>query len=204
MAIAMCDDDAEAGFKLAFGNAPDDEGIVTTPDLSWLIDAREEWTPADDAAFHRAEEARQRRIDETPIMQTARAAMNLAFEWLRDNAEAIASRDEVVREALEVATHDSALIAAKLYRALCGKYRDDDDPFADLVQNDKNGSAKVALLSITRSTEAWTILASATGMRTPAEIADLLADLRPEVERAFPDAWRFRRPGFDGLAAASP
>jgi hypothetical protein len=72
------------------------------------------------------------------------------------------------------------------------------------VQNDANGRAKVALLSITRSTEAWMILASATGMRTPAEIADLLADLRLEVEHAFPDAWRFRRPGLDGLAATSP
>jgi hypothetical protein len=65
------------------------------------------------------------------------------------------------------------------------------------VQNDWNGSAKIALIAIERSAEAWSVLASATGQHTPAVLAAQLTDLRAEVERAFPDAWRFRRPGFD-------
>jgi hypothetical protein len=204
IAIAMCDDDAEAGFELAFGHAPNDEGIVNKPDHSWLIAAQEEWTPADEAAFHRAEEARRVRIEETPLTQTARAAMDLAFEWLRDNSEALATQDDVVREALEVASHDSVLIAAKLHRALCGKYLDDEnDEFDDPVQNDANGSAKVALISIARSIEAWTVLALATGTKTPSDIAVLLGDLRLDVEHEFPEAWRFQRPGFDERASAS-
>jgi hypothetical protein len=48
-----------------------------------------------------------------------------------------------------------------------------------------------------RSTEACEVLASATGMDTPALLAAQLKELREAVECEFPDAWKFRRPGFD-------
>ena len=65
------------------------------------------------------------------------------------------------------------------------------------MQNDWNGSAKVALISIERSSAAWSVLASVTGQDTPAVLAQQLNDLGAQVEGEFPDAWRFRRPGFD-------
>ena len=44
---------------------------------------------------------------------------------------------------------------------------------------------------------AWSVLASATGQDTPAVLAAQLNGLGGQVECEFPDAWRFRRPGFD-------
>jgi hypothetical protein len=105
-----------------------------------------------------------------------------------------------LREALAVAGHDYIFVRVKLYRAIEGKWRHavgEDDEDEHPVQNDWNGSAKVALISITRSVEAWSVLASATGSETAAILAAQFADLRDEVEREFPDAWKFRRPGFD-------
>jgi hypothetical protein len=69
----------------------------------------------------------------------------------------------------------------------------DEDP----VQNDWNGSAKVALISIVRGIDAWNTIARFTGDPDAAHIAKQLHGLRPEVEEEFPNAWRFVRPGFD-------
>jgi hypothetical protein len=70
---------------------------------------------------------------------------------------------------------------------------EDDHP----IQNDWNGSAKVALISLERSEAAWRTIAAATTDPTPMTFADQLRDLRREVEDAFPYAWSFVRPGFD-------
>ena len=127
--------------------------------------------------------------------------MSAGYEWLTANGDALGTCDEVVREALAVVSYDVALISAKLQRALHGKNcAGSEDAFGDdhPVQNDWNGSAKVALISIERSVEAWSVLASISGQHTPACLAAQLTALRAEVERAFPDAWKFCRPGFDG------
>ena len=109
--------------------------------------------------------------------------------------------DPALAEAIEVAEWDCYFICAKLYRAMSGRdeaqhsqERDQDD---DHLQSDWNGSAKVALISIVRSTEAWTLIGHATGDPDASAIADLFAQLRRQVEEAFPDAWKFVRPGFD-------
>jgi hypothetical protein len=198
-AIAMCEDDGE-GLELAFGRAPDDSGAVAPPP-DWLSNyANEPPSPDEEAEFERREAHSRQRIEATSIMQTVNAFTDVARAWLAGNHQALSERDDVVREALAVAFHDVTFILTKLHRALDGKFRHEtDEAFADdhPVQNDWNGSAKVALISIERSAEAWSVLASATGSETPAILAAQLADLRVEVERDFPDAQRFCRPGFD-------
>lgn len=195
----MCEDD-RAGLELAFGRAPDDNGKVA-PLPDWLVNFIEEpVSPDEEAAMIRHHDERQRRVEETTIMQAARAFMHLAHQWLSESHEELEKREDLVREAFAVATHDFMFIRVKLHRALDGldsrgtEDDDDDDP----VQNDWNGSAKIALIAIERSAAAWSLLASATGQHTPAQLAAQLTDLHAEVERTFPDAWRFRRPGFDG------
>src|SRR5262245_29183607 len=197
-AIAMCGDD-EAGLELAFGRAPDDNGEVA-PLPGWLEDLVEEpISPTEAAEMTRRHDERRRRVEEMTMMQTAKAFMNLAHQWLDEWQEELGKRDDLVRDAFAIATHDFMFIRVKLHRALDGwdsrgtEDDDDDDP----LQNDWNGSAKIALITIERSAEAWSLLASATGQHTPAVLAAQLTDLRAEVERTFPDAWRFRRPGFD-------
>ena len=202
-AIAMCDGDAGAAFELALGPAPDDDGAAE-PRGSWppaLFDAQ--MSPEDEAEWMRREEQRSEKVDASPIMLEAKAVMSAAHQWLTANADALATGDEIVREALAVVSHDVALISAKLHRALHGRHcAGGEDAFGDdhPVQNDWNGSAKVALISIERSVEAWSVLASISGQHTPACLAAQLTALRAEVERAFPDAWKFCRPGFDGHA----
>jgi hypothetical protein len=103
-----------------------------------------------------------------------------------------------VQESLEIAAHDALFICAKLRRALSGRdphERSDDESHS--VQNDWNGSAKVALISIERSEAAWRVIADATTEETPAMLADELRNLKREVETVFPTAWSFVRPGFD-------
>ena len=60
-----------------------------------------------------------------------------------------------------------------------------------------NGSAKVALISIRRSIAAWTTIAQATRDPDAEGVAEELRRLEVDVERTFPDAWTFVRPGLD-------
>jgi hypothetical protein len=199
-AVTMCEDE-RAGLELAFGRAPDDDGVVPPPP-DWLKDFVDVGMSADDAAeWTRQHDQRRARIDATSIMQMAEAYMLLAHPWLTVNQQVGATQDALVREAFEVVVHDLIFIRVKLHRALDGKDlrgTDEGPPDDHPVQNDWNGSAKVALISIERSSAAWSALASATGQDTPAVLAQQLNDLGVQVEREFPDAWRFLRPGFDG------
>ena len=47
------------------------------------------------------------------------------------------------------------------------------------------------------STKAWSVIAQATNDPNAMQITEELETLRRDVEQAFPDAWRFIRPGFD-------
>ena len=88
-------------------------------------------------------------------------------------------------------------IAAKTHRALRGLACDDPEERDWPAGHD--GSAKVALLGIERSHAAWLELAHR-GVASPAEIEPCIADLiwlSDELERVFPCARAFVRPGLD-------
>ena len=198
-AAAMCEDDS-AGLELAFGRAPDDDGVV--PPLPDWVNDLENVSPSDRdfEEWERRRKQRRARIDAMPIIRLAEASMLAGFAWLRANHHLGETEDVLVREAFEVANHDVTLIRVKLHRALDGRESrgTDDAPMDDHpVQNDWNGSAKVALISIERSATAWEALASAAGQEAPAEVARHLRELGTHVEREFPDVRRFIRPGFD-------
>jgi hypothetical protein len=55
----------------------------------------------------------------------------------------------------------------------------------------------VALISIVRSIAAWRLLAETTAEPAAALVAEELTRLRRLAEHAFPDGWKFIRPGFD-------
>src|SRR5262249_53794163 len=73
----------------------------------------------------------------------------------------------------------------------------EDDP----IQNDSNGSAKVALIAIDRSIAAWgrlsSLLPEKAGGIMP--ILSHLEALRRQTEQTFPHARDFIRPGFDEM-----
>lgn len=83
---------------------------------------------------------------------------------------------------------DAYFIHVKLNRALRGR---DGDDFGDHpVQNDWNGSAKVALISIERSPHAWRTLAVALNDDSTEALADGLEHLQRVVLEVFQTRWR--------------
>jgi len=131
----------------------------------------------------------------------ARHYFDESIDWIRANeAELNHHADPIVREAFAVVSWDSVFIESKLYRALGGldRMKSGEDSESDHgVQNDWNGSAKVALLSIDRSADAWALLAVALNSSSAMALAGLLTNLRQSVLDMFPQARLFRRPGFD-------
>lgn len=103
-----------------------------------------------------------------------------------------------IREALEIVEWYLFFIDVKLERAIASRV-DELREASDGFPSDADGSAKVALLAIDCSIAAWARLRT----HLPAE-ADAMLDLlvmlerlRDIVEREFPRARTFRRPGFD-------
>jgi hypothetical protein len=153
--------------------------------------------------YSRAEHDRRVRIEAAPLTLKARTYMMRATEWLDEHRERLAATaDAVVRDALEIVAWDAYLIGAKLHRALSGRVRlrDDDDEGDDHpIQNDSNGSAKVALISLERSEAAWQIIALASGDAGASVLAESAAVLRHAVLDEFTDAMAFIRPAFDQM-----
>jgi len=140
-----------------------------------------------------------------------------------DNGSAADSLEEDVSltDAVEVIRWYEFFIAAKIMRAVMGSYDDDltedfgdEEIFANeetsagadcdseplaIVQDDADGSAKVALIAINRSVSAWRILQRSLPEKTDS-IMPILAELerlRLLTEATFPKAHEFIRPGFD-------
>lgn len=200
-AIEMCDGDVEAGIELAVGAPP--------PMTDAERKRREEWleglsayhpTDAELEEIGRLQEARDERVDQSALTTESTALLLLGRAWFAAHPDVLPMcTDMQVAEALEVARHDLYLIPPKVHRALHGldEFQLGEISDADPVQNDWNGSAKVALVAMVRSIAAWDVIADATGDADARHIAGHLRALRTTVEQTFPQAWRFVRPGFD-------
>jgi hypothetical protein len=130
----------------------------------------------------------------------AREYAHLAWRIGRALAPLAEARgDAGLIEAVETIEWFSSMISAKLYRAICGQ-AEAWEPAGE-TQSDCNGSAKVALIGIIESHEAWSVLmeagrAAADGV--PAKAVAILQELEAVVRKRFPLAMKFVRPGFDG------
>jgi hypothetical protein len=122
-----------------------------------------------------------------------------------------------VSDAIEVIRWYQFFVGAKVFRALMGlddKIADDglaaDDIFAateldeaevplDGAGDDSDGSAKIALIAIDRSSSAWRVMQSSLPEKADS-IKPMLLELerlRRMAEQVFPHAKDFIRPGFD-------
>jgi hypothetical protein len=157
------------------------------------------------AKFSRLQDARRKRIEATPLSRMTWTFTRLSHKWVQRHQELDRHTDPIVREAFQIACWDSTLITVKLHRAMDGqdrRVREEEDADDDRIQNDWNGSAKVAILSIQRSQDAWTVLGSALGDAAAASLAGALGHLHRGVLGQFPEAMKFVRPGFDAIDAA--
>lgn len=199
-AIAMCGDVVE-GLELAVGRPAVPFGPARPADRGWFIEPDVSDAGGEGAeAWERERRERSARVDNHPVVRASWAVSMLAYRWLKARAEPLRrAADLVLNEAVDVATHDAFLVTVKLTRAVDGRDaserggNDDEAP----VQNDWNGSAKVAWICLERSVEAWRVIAQASGDEAAREIADQMDALRRDVEEAFPSAHAFVRPGFD-------
>jgi len=133
-----------------------------------------------------------------------------------------AEEDINVSDAVEVIRWYQFFIAAKTYRALMGleDTGDEDvsdidiDPFSDddvddedvllrAACHDSDGSAKIALIAIDRSSSAWRLMQNALPEKTESTVPILieLEKLRRGIEQIFPRARDFVRPGFDEVGS---
>ena len=186
-----------------------------------------EMTPEEMEEFRQEESRKRKAAKNHPAAKAAWKYVKMADKWFKDNRGLFEDEERRLNRALlmqlpgqdaeeEAASLQDALevigwyqhqIWVKLQRALHGEDRpelldDDGKPFP----RDSDGSAKVSLLGIDRSVEAWGVLRRFLPVETDS-ILDILVQLdrvRGLTEKAFPEARAFVRPGFDGPIPPEP
>jgi hypothetical protein len=107
----------------------------------------------------------------------------------------------VIKDCLAVIQWYQAFIHVKFIRAIMGKLEDESDPEAgeDSYQRDFNGSAKIGMIAIERSIQAWVKLYDLLPEREDdfLKLLAMLEKMNTMAQEEFPDAKSFKRPGFD-------
>ena len=111
------------------------------------------------------------------------------------------TRADEISDAVEIIRWYQHQIYVKLLRALTQNGLIDTQKADISLQNDSDGSALVALIAINRSIGAWGRLQEHFPEKTDT-ILDILLHLdrlHRKIEQEFPDARKFKRPGFDDM-----
>jgi len=166
-----------------------------------------------DLAYVPEEEVKPRKrkrqlVDNHSLARAGKKYANAASDWFREVDQTIEISDvdreqpEQLEDAREVIQWYQYQIAVKTMRAL--SCRDDgweDDPEMAEFPRDSDGSAKVALIGIDRSIAAWRLMQLSLPECAESIVPLMLQleRLRQRVEKQFPEAREFVRPGFDEL-----
>ncbi|MDO9255838.1 MAG: hypothetical protein Q7U54_10030 [Bacteroidales bacterium] len=144
---------------------------------------------------------------ESTAEKTAKSYGLRLLKWLEKNEELFVQKTEVFsmtneeqlvtfKDAIEVIQWYSLFISVKIHRATLTPYAFDDE---ETDRYDNNGSAKIAMIAISRSLEAFAFLYNHLH-ELEDDVLGFLADLskvQRMMKRKFPDAMNFKRPGFD-------
>lgn len=152
------------------------------------------------------DESRQHRkrqlVDNHPLTKAGKKYANTASDWFRelDQMFEVSENFEQLEDAREVVQWYQYQIAVKTMRALSGRREElEGDPEIVEFPKDSDGSAKVALIGVDRSIAAWRMMQLSLPERA-ASIVPLILQLerlRNRLDKAFPEARDFVRPGFD-------
>ena len=138
------------------------------------------------------------RAEDDPMVVRGAEYARLSWPVVRALRPILRMRGDLVSaDAAERLEEMCATVASKIFRAVSSAAEGEADGG---VQTDANGSAKVALLLIEESRQAWRSmmqpgLAAADG--APPRFVALLDALEADLLRRFPRAFEFVRPGFD-------
>ena len=123
------------------------------------------------------------------------------YQWFDEARikEGDAPRTKEVGDALLEVNWYLDLIHSKIRRALYGYYIYSDKINATQEEDDYNGSAKVALLAVEISQNAWMVLRERLSNfeSNISHLIVVLEQLGLEIDHFFPKARYFKRPGFD-------
>ncbi|HEX5835156.1 MAG TPA: hypothetical protein VFY34_14945 [Pyrinomonadaceae bacterium] len=144
---------------------------------------------------------RRQMVDNHPLARAGKKYANNASDWFRNfdhpDQNGQAGQLEDAREVIQWYQYQ---IAVKLMRAVsCRSDGWEDEPEMADFPKDSDGSAKVALIGIDRSIAAWRWLQLCQPERLESIVPLILQleRLRQRVEKTFPEARNFVRPGFD-------
>src|SRR5262249_28495793 len=150
--VAMCDGDPDAALELAIG-PPRVPGGARQKNLqermAEALGGDDEPSEQELQEIGREIDARHERVGRIGVAKASRDYSIAAHRWLTGHDRLRSHTDPAVCDAIAVIGWDAHFIRAKIARALNGR---DEDPLGRFwrsrVQNDWNGSAKVALISI--------------------------------------------------------
>ena len=141
--------------------------------------------------------SRRQLVDNHPLTKAGKKYANAASDWFRefDQTVEISNTPEDAREVIQWYQYQ---IAVKTIRALSGRKEELQEAPYDLPK-DSDGSAKVAMIGIDRSIAAWRMMQLSLPERTDSIVPLILQleCLRRRLEKSFPAARDFIRPGFD-------
>ena len=165
------------------------------------LDALEESAEAEESVAT-TQAGDDEKADTDLLQQMARRYSSAAYHIVEPlcNLSRFHAWPPAVAAAIDTIGWYSGMIPAKIGRALHGAANEDRFGDEDPVQNDWNGSAKVARLAIAESIGAWRTLFEAGDTPVDASIrrtASLLEQMDTELAARFPLAMEFVRPGFD-------
>jgi len=153
----------------------------------------------DEARNHR----KRQLVDNHPLTRAGKKYANAASDWFRELDQMLDLERESsdgLEDAREVIQWYQYQIAVKTMRALSGRKEELDDA-SELAHlpKDSDGSAKVAMIGIDRSIAAWRLMQLSSPERECSVVPLILQleRLRHWLEKSFPDAQDFVRPGFD-------
>ena len=153
-------------------------------------------TDEDKSRQHRKREL----VDNHPLTKAGKKYANAASDWFRELDQTLDENSEQLEDAREVVQWYQYQIAVKTMRALSGRKEElDEDPEIVEFPKDSDGSAKVALIGIDRSIAAWRLMQLSLPERVTSIVPLILQleRLRNRLQKAFPEARDFVRPGFD-------
>ena len=150
------------------------------------------------AELERASQA----VNADPLQKLATAYVHAAFNLVDAIAPARVLRQwsPDVEEALDTISWNAGMVGAKVYRALHGLAERGSFGEEDPVQNDWNGSAKLARILVGESKSAWqTVLreGQAPEHSPLLDLVGLLDRIDAGLAERFPKSADFVRPGFD-------
>jgi hypothetical protein len=155
---------------------------------------------------------RRQNIENHPLARAGKRYANNAVDWFRNfehnvvvDLDLNSEQLDEMRDAREIIEWYQYQIAVKTIRALASRREEaSDDPLEgeEELPKDSDGSAKVALIGIDRSIAAWRLMQLSLPAVAASTVTLLmqLEVLRRRIERSFPEARGFVRPGFDELS----